>query len=72
MFLWDFVPCKTVYDYIICRYKYVSDFVTVGVKLLNIETKETRNNHTRVVVEHGGHFFLVVACSSYEAPFFKL
>jgi hypothetical protein len=39
--LWDFLPCKAVYDNIIYRYKYVTVFLTIGIKLLIIETKET-------------------------------
>jgi hypothetical protein len=35
MFLWDFLPCKEVYD----RYKYATDFMNAGIKLLNTEMK---------------------------------
>jgi len=37
-----------VYDSIIYRYtrKCVTDFVNVGIKLLNTEAKETGNRHT--------------------------
>jgi hypothetical protein len=58
-------------DNSICIYKYVSDFVNVVIKLLNVETKETNNGHTGDFVERTGIFFREVGCSSYDAPSFK-
>jgi len=54
MFLWDFLPCKVVYDNIIYKYKYATDFVNVGMKLLNTEVKDTKNGHTEDL-KHTGH-----------------
>jgi len=53
-----------VYD-IICRYKYVTDFVNVGIKLLNIERKETKDGRTGNLVVFIGLFFHEVAQNSY-------
>jgi hypothetical protein len=39
--LWDFLPCRTMYDNITYRYKYGTDFTNVGITLCNIERKET-------------------------------
>jgi hypothetical protein len=57
LLLWDFIPCKALYGFIF-RYKYVTDFVNVGMQLLNIRTD---------VVELAGLFFRKVAYSSYDA-----
>jgi hypothetical protein len=51
MLLWDFLLSEAVYDFII-----YSDFVNVGTKLLNVETKGTNNGHAGDVVEHMGLF----------------
>jgi hypothetical protein len=60
MFLWDFLPCKVVYDNIIYKYKYATDFVNVGMKLLNTEMEETKNGHTENL-KHNGFFLHKVA-----------
>jgi len=69
VFLWDFLPCKAVYD-IIYRYKYTTYFMNFGIKLLNIKIKETKNGHTGYFTEHIGFFFSKVFYSSHDAPLF--
>jgi len=32
--LWDLLPCMALYDSIIYRQRYATDFVNVGIKLL--------------------------------------
>jgi hypothetical protein len=70
--LWGFLPCKAVYDNIIYRCKYVTDFMNVGIKLLNIEMKETNNGHTRDYIGHIRLLFHKVSYPSYDAPLFLL
>jgi hypothetical protein len=65
-------PSKPVYHNIIYRYKYGTDFVNVGIKLLNTKTKETKNGHTGDLVEHNGLFFRMDAYSNYDIPLFLL
>jgi len=43
------------YNNIIYRYKYTTDFMNVGIKLLNTEMKETINGHTDLT-EHSRFF----------------
>jgi len=64
--------CTAVYDNIIYRCKYATDFVNVGIKLLNTKTKETKNRHTGDLVEHNGLFFRMDAYSNYDIPLFLL
>jgi hypothetical protein len=71
-YLWDFLPCKKVYDNIIYKYKYATDFAHAGIKLLNTEMKENKNGHTGDLIEHTGLFICKVAYSSYDAPLFPL
>jgi hypothetical protein len=60
-----------VYNNIIYRYKYVTDFMDDGIKLLNREMKETNNGHTGYFVEDNGLFFCNISYSSYDTPSFK-
>jgi hypothetical protein len=43
VFLCHFLNCKALFGNIVYRYKYVTDFVYVGIKLLNVGTKDTNN-----------------------------
>jgi len=52
LLLRDFQRFKAVNDNIIYRYNYDTDFVNVGIKLLNIKTKETNNSHREDIVKH--------------------
>jgi hypothetical protein len=52
----------------IYRYKYATDFVNVGIILLNIETKETKSGCTGSIIKHIALFFHRVVYSSYNAP----
>jgi hypothetical protein len=51
--LWVFLPCKSVYDDITYRYtcEYATDFMNIGIKLLNTDMKETENGHKGGLVE---------------------
>jgi hypothetical protein len=40
------------------RYKYITDFLNVGNKLLNTEIKETKNGHTGDLINTQGISFL--------------
>jgi len=40
MFLWDFLPCKAVCD-ITYRYKYATDFMNDGVKVVKHLNKDS-------------------------------
>jgi hypothetical protein len=51
--------------------KYVTDFLNVGITLLNIEMKGTNNSHTVDVVEHMGFFFRKVAYSNDDTSCFN-
>jgi len=62
VFLWDFLPCKAVYDIII--YRHVNDFMNVDIKLLNTETKVTNNGHKRDLIEHSELVFHKAAYSN--------
>jgi hypothetical protein len=53
----DFLPCKAAYYNIIYRYENKTDFVNVGIKLLNIETKETDNEQAGDLPERTGLLF---------------
>jgi hypothetical protein len=57
MFLWDFLHCKAVYENIIYIYKYTTDFVNLGIKLVKRETKDTANRHTENQSEHAELYF---------------
>jgi len=37
-------PCKAMFD-IICRYKYVVDFMNIKLEMLNLETRVADNGH---------------------------
>jgi len=45
-------------------YKFVTDFVNVGIKLLNIETKETNNGRMGYITKRSVIFYCKVACPS--------
>lgn len=51
--LWKIVPFKAVYD-IMYRYRCVTDFVMVSIKLLNIEMNETSSCCAGVYFEYKG------------------
>jgi len=50
MFLYYFLLCKAVYG-IIYTYKYVTDFVNNGIKLLDVGTKDMNSGHTTDFIE---------------------
>jgi hypothetical protein len=59
-----FPSCKALHDIIYRqtdRQTYVTDFVEVGIKLLNTERTETNNDDAEYLVEHSGLFFRKVA-----------
>jgi hypothetical protein len=46
MLLWDLFHCKTLYGNVTYRYKHLTDFLNVGVTLLNTKTREINNGRT--------------------------
>jgi hypothetical protein len=62
---WDFLSFKVTYD---ITFKYITDFMGVGIDLLNIWTRGTFSGHTGDPAEHTGLFFHKVAYLSFDAP----
>jgi hypothetical protein len=60
-------PGKTLYCIILYRYEYVTYFVKVDVKLLNMTAKGTNEFCTGHTVEHIGFLLLKVAHARYNA-----
>lgn len=57
-----------MYDNITCRYRYVTDFVMVSIKFLNIEMKETSSCCAGVRFEYNGLLSHKVTYLKYDAP----
>jgi len=49
--LCDILPCRTVYDNIIYTDTLITDFVNVGIKMLNTETEENTSVRTADLAE---------------------
>jgi hypothetical protein len=66
--LWKVLPFKAVFDNIMYRYRYITDFMMVNIKLLNIEMKETNSCCTGVHFEYKGILSYKITYSKYDAP----